>query len=78
MQYQLVTYDIWGSGSDRYVNAAYTTSVFIEVDEHTSDMAINRRLGARGITWDGEHGYTLYGNSKRNGSPVCELRAVTD
>ncbi len=76
MKYQLISYDIWGSGSEKYVNAAYTTSVYIDVEENTTDRAVNRRLGARGIVWDGEHGHTLYGNSAHDGSPVCELRAV--
>jgi len=77
MKYQLYTYEIWGNSRDGYqVNDVYRQSVIIEVDETTSDRAINRRLSAQGVVWDGEFGYTLYGSAKRDGRPVCELRAI--
>jgi hypothetical protein len=77
MKYQLYTYDIWGNARDGFeVNDVYRQSLIVDISENTSDMAINRRIGGRGIEWGGEHGYTLYGTNKRNGCPVCELRAV--
>lgn len=83
MQYQLITYDVWGNTRDGYeVNAAYTTANYIELNGDESDGLINRRLNvlgvinARGTTWGGEPGHTLYGTNKGNGRPVCELRAV--
>ena len=75
--YQVITYDVWGNAREGFeVNAAYTTNNYIEVSESTSDRAINRRLGVRDISWDGEPGFTLYGTVKRNGMPALELRAV--
>jgi hypothetical protein len=77
--YQVINYDVWGNARDGFeVNAAYTTNDYIEVSESTSDRAINRRLGVRGISWEGEQGHTLYGTVKRNGMPALELRAVND
>jgi len=77
MRYQIITYDVWGNARDGFeVNQAFTTGRYIEIDgEHASDYAINRKLGVRGITWDGEPDYTLYGTVKRNGRPALELRA---
>ena len=80
MRYRLYTYDLWGNARDGYdVNDVYRTGVVIELPDDASDYLINRRLGERGITWDGEPGYVLYGNSSRDPSkPVAELRAITD
>ena len=76
MEYEVITYDVWGNARDGFeVNQAFTTGHYIEVSEETSDMAINRRLGIRGVEWDGEPGYVLYGTLKRNGKPALELRA---
>lgn len=76
--YQVISYDVWGNSRDGFeVNAAYTTNTYIEVSESTSDRAINRRLGVRGISWDGDE-RTLYGTVKRNGMPALELRAVNN
>lgn len=77
MQYEVITYDVWGNAREGFeVNNAFSTGRYIEVDENTSDMAINRRLGVRGVEWDGEPGYALYGTIKRNGMPALELRAT--
>lgn len=76
--YQVISYEVWGNARDGFeVNAAYTTNNYIEVSESTSDRAINRRLGVRGISWDGDE-RTLYGTVKRNGMPALELRAVNN
>jgi hypothetical protein len=75
VKYRLYTYDLLGNAKDGFeVNDVYRTSTVIEVQDDTSDRAINRRIGGRGIVWDGEAGYTLYGETK-TGKPVCELRA---
>jgi len=77
MKYEVITYDVWGNARDGFeVNQAFTTGRYIEVCENTSDMAINRRLGIRGVEWDGEPEDALYGTVKRNGMPALELRAV--
>lgn len=75
--YQIVSYDVWGNARDGFeVNAAYSTGRTIELSGDESDRTINRRLGIRGVTWDGEPEYTLYGEIKRNGKPALELRAA--
>lgn len=77
VKYQLYTYDLWGNSKDGFeVNDVYRQSTIIDVEESTSDRAINRRLSAHGVIWDGEHGYTLYGVAKRDGRPIAELRVV--
>ena len=77
MLYRLYTYDLWGNARDGWeVNDVYAQSTVIEVDESTSDRAINRRLRAHGVRWNHEAiGYTLYGETK-TGKPVCELKPV--
>ena len=76
MQYEVISYDVWGNARDGFeVNQLFHTGRHVEVDDDTSDRAINRRLGIRGVEWDGEPGYALYGTLKRNGMPVLELRA---
>lgn len=79
MKFEIISYDVWGNTRDGYeVNAAYHTDQYIDIDESTSDRAINRRLGIHGAQWEGELEYSLYGTSKRNGKPLLELRAVTE
>jgi hypothetical protein len=76
-KYEVVTYDIWGNARDGfYVNAAYLSGRFVEVDEGDSDYTINRRLRIRGVKWSGEPEFGLYGELKRNGCPALELRPV--
>jgi hypothetical protein len=76
-QYRLYTYDVWGNARDGFeVNDVYATSTHIELMEESTDYQINRLLGGRGIKWEGEYGYTLYGKNKRNGRPIAELRAL--
>jgi hypothetical protein len=75
-KYRLVVYDVWGNASDGFeVNQAFYTNVYIHVSENTSDLAINRRLGFKGLSWEGDE-YCLYATRKRNGMPACELRLV--
>jgi hypothetical protein len=75
MKYQIISYDVWGNARDGFeVNAAYYTGKTIDIEPDASDYAINRKLGIRGVTWDGEPEYTLYGTVKRNGMPAMELR----
>ena len=79
IQYRVYTYDLWGNSRDGFeVNDVYRTGTIVDIADDTSDRAINRRIGAHGVTWDGEHGYTLYGTAKSNGRPVCELRPVSE
>jgi hypothetical protein len=42
-----------------------------------SDRQLNRAIGARGLTWDGDDEYVLYA-ADRKGNPVCELRRVKE
>ena len=83
MKYEVITYDVLGNARDGFdVNNAFRSGVIIEVSDDDTDATINRRLGAagfdnaRGIAWDGEPGFSLYGEYKRNGRPAAELRAV--
>jgi uncharacterized protein YggL (DUF469 family) len=79
MRYQIVTYDVWGNTREGFtVNQAFHTGRAVDLPDSASDRLINRRLGMRGVVWDGEPGYTLYGSVKRNGCPALELRAVSD
>ena len=78
--FRLYTYDVWGNAKDGFdVNDVWRTDTLIEVDEDTSDRAINRRLNARGIEWSMaesyETGTTIWGYSKKYGNPICELRS---
>ena len=74
MKYQLISYDVWGNARDGFeVNQAFTTGIYIDVSDDTSDRAINRRLGFNGLSWDGDE-QCLYATVKRNGMPACELR----
>jgi hypothetical protein len=50
----------------------------VEVAPDATDYAINRRVGVRGVTWDGDPDYTLYGEVKRNGRPALELQAIRE
>lgn len=75
MKYEIISYDVWGNARDGFeVNNAFHTGEFVELDGQESDYTINRRLGVRGVTWDGDPDYTLYGTLKRNGMPAMELR----
>jgi hypothetical protein len=79
MKYEVITYDVWGNTREGFeVNQAFTTGRTITLPENASDYLINRRLGVRGVKWDGEPEYSLYGELKRNGMPALELRAVRD
>ena len=86
--YRLWTYDLWPDGegglmvNNRYDRGLVTIRVKATVynagteHEFTSysptDRQLNRAIGARGLTWDGESDYTLYATDKR-GDPACEL-----
>ena len=73
MMYELIRYDMWGDE----VNDAYRTGIMVNIDDPDtdSDYKINRRLGVRGVTWDGDL-QTLYGTWKATGVPACELRRI--
>ena len=79
MQYEIISYDVWGNARDGFnVNQSFHTGVLVEIPDDASDYLINRRVGARGVEWDGEPEFALYGTVKRNGKPVCELRPITE
>lgn len=79
MRFEIITYDVWGNTRDGYtVNQSFHTGWHIDVDAGTSDRAINRRIGVRGVTWEGELEHGLYGTIKRNGKPALELRPLPD
>lgn len=44
-------------------------------DYEITDRQLNRAIGLRGATWDGESEDTLYATD-RQGDPLCELRRV--
>ena len=89
--YELWTYDVWGNAKDgwevnnRYKHGTITLkvkpTVFNQGTPHEftaygpTDLQINRAVRGRGIVWDGETDYTLYGETK-SGKPVCELVRV--
>jgi hypothetical protein len=75
-QFDIIALDVWGNAREGFdVNAAYYTGRTIELDENASDRAINRALNVRGVVWSGDPDFSLYGDLKRNGRPVLELRA---
>lgn len=77
MQYRLYTYDVWGNAKEGYwVNDVFSTNTYIELKDNATDYQINRLLGGRGIVWEGDPEHTLYGNDKRNGKPIAELRYI--
>lgn len=76
--YTLYLYDVWGNAKDGFdVNDIYRTDTRIEVDDTTSNQAINRRLNAHGIIWSGieycEEYDAIFGTDK-TGKPIGELR----
>lgn len=76
-EYEIISYDVWGNARDGFeVNAAYRTGRTVEIDLEASDYAINRALGVRGVAWEGDPEYTLYGAIKRNRRPALELQAA--
>jgi hypothetical protein len=79
MKYEIINYDVWGNSHDGFeVNQAFHTGDYIELPENPSDYLINRRLGLRGVVWEGEMQFGLYGTVKRNGYPALELRPVNN
>lgn len=78
-RYKLYTYDVWGNARDGFqVNDVYPQSGIYTIRDDATDYQINRKVSGRGITWDGEPGYTLYAENKRNGKPVGELRCIDE
>ena len=91
--YRLWTYDLWSGGegglmvNNRYDRGLVTIRVKAVIyhvgtpHEHTSfvptDRQLNRAVGVRGLTWDGEEDYTLYAEDAR-GNPACELERQHD
>ena len=93
MQFMLYTYDLIGDGEGGLsVNDVYRQGkIEITARLHTwnegtphewcdyilTDRQLNRAIGGRGLTWEGEHDYTLYANDHR-GNPACELRRIKE
>ena len=76
-EYEIVSYDVWGNAMDGFhVNQSFYTGEIVSIDPESSDYAINRKIGIRGVSWDGDPEFSLYGTIKRNGKPALELRAV--
>jgi hypothetical protein len=82
--YELYTYDLWADGEGGLVVNDIYHQGMIEVNARldpktgiysVTDRQLNRAVGARGLTWDGEEDYTLYATD-RKGNPACELRRV--
>lgn len=90
-RYELLTYDLWADGEGGLsVNDVYRQGL-IEVDARRTvfnegtphqfvqytltDRQLNRAVGARGLSWEGEEDYVLYATDKK-GNPACELRRV--
>lgn len=87
-KYTLWTYDLWGNHrdgwqvNDRFKEGTITIKVkgkvYNEGTDHEfisytpTDRQINRALGVKGVEWQGEAEYTLYGETK-TGKPVAEL-----
>ena len=79
MAYEIITYDVWGNAKDGWeVNDAYRTGRHVRIRPDASDYAINRAVGLRGVQWDGDPEYGLYGTFKRTGRPALELRPSTN
>ena len=90
MKFMLITYDLISDGEGMSVNDVYPHGI-LEVyarlttynegteyehqDYAITDRQLNRMVGGRGLTWEGELEYTLYATDKR-GNPACELRRV--
>ena len=82
--FEVYTYDLLADGDGgKTVNDVYYRGVVdVKARIHpetgnltVTDHQLNRAIGARGLTWDGDEAYTLYA-SNRHGDPVCELRRV--
>lgn len=89
--FTLYTYDLWGNARDGWdVNNKFkqgTITIKVKgtvynqgtdqefVSYHPTDLQINRAIGGKGIRWEGETEYTLYGESK-SGKPIAELERV--
>ena len=90
-KYKLYTYDVWGNTKEGFwvndIHAAMrgtsilnAENVIIELKGNETDYQINRKLGLRGIIWTdqwAEEDY-MYGNLKRNGKPIGELRLISE
>lgn len=79
MTFQLFTYDLWADGDGGYsVNDVFRQGILtvkVKDGDYPTDRQLNRAIGARGLTWEGETDFTLYATDKR-GNPACELRRV--
>ena len=73
--YTLFTYDLWADPEGGYsVNDVYRHGeITVNAKDYPTDYQLNRAVGARGLTWDGDPEYTLYATDKK-GNPACELR----
>lgn len=93
MQFMLYTYDLLPDGDGGMsVNDVYRQGkIEVRAKLHTynegletewkaysiTDRQLNRAVGGRGLTWDGEEDHTLYANDKK-GNPACELRRIQE
>jgi hypothetical protein len=86
--YSKYTYDVWGNAKEGYevndrraagemrirckkeVLNKGTPHEFIKYDP--TDLQLALASNEKGVEWDGESDYTLYGNRKRDGKPICE------
>ncbi len=87
-QYKVVSYDVWGNERDGYeVNAAYNTSLSIDVDDIDNDEAIvealveigylDARVNADDISITGDE-YCLYLLDTHSSYPLGELQLKQD
>ena len=87
MMYEVVSLDVWGNRRDGYeVNDAYSTGVYININEDTSDADIIKLLKAAGFlkktcknksfSVNGEFGYSLHITHEPTDYPVYDLKCV--
>lgn len=81
-KFRLYTYDLWSDcEGGKTVNDVYPgPEIEIEINlakGYPTNYQLNRAVGGRGLTWEGELEYTLYATDKR-GDPACELRRLLD
>jgi len=84
MNYKVISLDVWGNATDGYtVNAAYYTSLVVEIADPYNDKEIIKALRdaeylrkgihTRTFQIEGEKEY-MYINRAKDGRPICELK----
>ena len=77
--YNILGLDVWGNTREGFdVNQTYRTGRTLTLSGTESDRTINRRLGLRGLKWEGDPEFMLYGENKRNGRPAIYLAAIEE